>query len=442
VSSKKRRSIPYGGPTKALGRLEVRRKADGSAVTPIPNPWRTWSDPLFWERLQGTQETESENHKTFFDESHEGDVGGNFTMSKQWADSPKQRNVTIQWPWEDGDFYYGSSGRESRYTYSGPLLIPWNHSWTFPPYASSSDIELNYWGTKAIALTAPTNPVANASVALLETLKDGLPHKIGSSLWEKRTLHAKDAGDEYLNLEFGWKPLVNDLTDFASGIMRFDKLYSQLMRDNGKGVRRRMSFSPEVSNADTTMIEQTFTGGPGFVALQFCYNNGQLVPGHYGRVIRSRETTVRRWFSGSFTYHLPSNFVTPKYGGVLTKARSVLGLDLTPETVWSIAPWSWATDWFSSAGDIIHNADAMSQYGLVLKYGYIMEHSIVRDTYTFIGDIGLRSGITYYGGPPSIVLTSERKLRRRATPFGFGVNLSSLNNTQKAIIAALGLSRS
>jgi hypothetical protein len=70
-----------------------------------------------------------------------------------------------------------------------------------------------------------------------------------------------------------------------------------------------------------------------------------------------------------------------------------------------------------------------------------MEHSIVRDTYTHVGDLGLRAGNNFTGLPSPIVLTSERKLRRKATPFGFGVDLSALSGTQKAIIAALGLGR-
>jgi hypothetical protein len=443
MSYKRRRSVPYGATTKASGYLEVRRKSDGSAVTPIPNPWRTWSDPLFYERLQGTQETESENHKVFKDHKMvlEGDVGGNFTMSKQYCDSPLPENVYIQWPWEDGDFYYGGSNRESRYSYRGPISIPWNHSWTFPPFASSSDIDLTFWGTKAVALTAPTNPVAQTAVALLEAYRDGLPHLVGHTLWRDKTLAAKNAGDEYLNYQFGWIPLLSDIKDFIHGIHVFDKRYNQFVRDSGRGVRRRMSFSPEVSYDETVVADKQFIGGPSYVALQFCYNNGSIVDGHYGRVIRSRETSVRRWFSGMFTYHAPSNFVPWQYGDVMSKARQVLGLDLTPDVVWSIAPWSWAVDWFSSTGDMIHNLTAYQQYGLVLRYGYIMEHSVVRDTYLFDGDLGLRSGSKFTGGPPPVVLTSERKLRRKATPFGFGIDLSTLSNTQKAIIAALGLSR-
>jgi len=275
----------------------------------------------------------------------------------------------------------------------------------------------------------------------LEAFRDGLPHLVGHTLWRDRTFSAKNAGDEYLNFQFGWLPLVSDIKDFIHGIHHFNKLYEQFVRDGGKGVRRKMSFSPEASYDETVVSTVAHAAAPGYVALQFMWNNGQIVPGHYGQIVRSRETTKQRWFSGMFTYHPPASLPGWRYGDVLNKSRQVLGLDLTPDVVWSIAPWSCAVDWFTSAGDIVHNLTAYQKYGLVLKYGYIMEHSVVRDTYTHVGDLGLRAGTKFSGQPSPIVLTSERKLRRRATPFGFGIDLSSLDNTQKAIIAALGLSR-
>jgi len=411
-------------------------------VTASNDRWRTWSDPHFWDRLQGVQETESENHVGWNDPKKVGpsDAGGDFTTSKRWAESLNQDSVTLVYPWVDGDPLFGNSGRENQLVYHGPIQVPWSPSFTFPPFANSSESELTFWGTKAVALSSPTNPVANTAVALLEAYKDGLPHLIGHTLWQERLNLARQAGNEYLNYEFGWLPLLNDVQDFVKGVTHFDRLFSQLLRDSGKGVRRRHSFPTEVSYSESTVMQQRNVGGPGYVALQLLYNNGQVVSGHYGDVIRSRETTISRWFSGQFTYHLPQTFVPWQYGDFLTKARTILGLDLTPDVLWSLTPWSWAADWFSTAGDIIHNATAYSQYGLVLRYGYIMEHSVVRDTYTFVGDNGLPAGVVA-GSPPPIVLTSEMKLRRRATPFGFGLNLSDLNDTQKAIIGALGLSR-
>jgi len=142
----------------------------------------------------------------------------------------------------------------------------------------------------------------------------------------------------------------------------------------------------------------------------------------------------------AFTYHLPRDYQARSGVAALAdQARHVLGLDLTPEVLWNVMPWSWAVDWFSSTGDVIHNLTDWSTDGLVLKYGYIMEHSIVRDTLTFVGETGLLA--RYPQRPDTLVLVSEAKVRRPATPFGFGLNLSAFTGRQKAILAALGMSR-
>lgn len=120
-------------------------------------------------------------------------------------------------------------------------------------------------------------------------------------------------------------------------------------------------------------------------------------------------------------------------------SKKLLGISLTPDTVWNLAPWTWAVDWFSNAGDVVSNVTDWAVDGLVLRYGYIMEHSLVRDTYTFVGPTTFQSESQR---PQALIFSSERKLRRKATPFGFGLNWDGLSPRQLAIAAALGLSRS
>jgi hypothetical protein len=73
-----------------------------------------------------------------------------------------------------------------------------------------------------------------------------------------------------------------------------------------------------------------------------------------------------------------------------------------------------------------------------LKYGYMMEHTVSKRTYTFVGPTGFRGGAL----PASVSLVSETKKRVRATPYGFGLDEGKLSLRQRAIIAALGLARS
>jgi len=116
-----------------------------------------------------------------------------------------------------------------------------------------------------------------------------------------------------------------------------------------------------------------------------------------------------------------------------SEANRLLGTRISPEVVWNLAPWSWAVDWFSDTGDVIHNISVLGSDGLVLQYGYAMNQT-------------LRS-VQINGTLPNGKTTSysfEEKVlwRRPATPYGFGINLQTLTSKQIAVMAALGLSRS
>jgi hypothetical protein len=159
-----------------------------------------------------------------------------------------------------------------------------------------------------------------------------------------------------------------------------------------------------------------------------------------GVCMRTRTEFRRQWFSGAFTYYLPSGYdsrIGMERGALL--AQKVFGLELTPEVLWNIAPWSWAVDWVSNVGDVISNLSDWLTDGLVLQYGYIMEQSFVQDTYSWEGPTGFKSAAVR---PATVVLTTEVKKRRQASPFGFGTSWSSFTPRQFAIAAALGLGSS
>jgi hypothetical protein len=163
-----------------------------------------------------------------------------------------------------------------------------------------------------------------------------------------------------------------------------------------------------------------------------CYLSG---PGTVGNTILERKVTTRRWFSGAFTNYVPPS---AEFGG-LSAATKLLGLDLTPEVIWEVTPWSWAVDWFTNAGSIISNYTAFEIDGLVMRYGYIMEHVVSVNSYYHEGPTG-----TIFGDaarPPVMEFVTETKSRRRATPYGFGLDMGALSGFQQSIIAALGLSR-
>lgn len=387
-------------------------------------------------RLLGKQTTASENHPDWAPRKRgtfEGDSGGDFTMSKTWAVSSGehlvQQPIVTNW--------YNESSWQRRDRWYGPITPFVNEiGFPFPPSAQSSASGLDSLGTTAIARCSPTNQVASLATALSEFYHEGIPKMMGSSLWEKRARNARDvyktAGDEYLKGQFGWLPLISDVTDVANVIVNSQRMLTQAQRDSGKMVRRRYYFPPIRTLTETTLASNVSPTKWGGHDVGSFYNLTNL---NKGKIVRFRTTSIDRWFSGAFTYHVPN------YGDGLVDqfkmADRLLGLTPDPEVLWNIAPWSWAVDWFSNVGDVIHNVNSFARYGLVLKYGYMMEHSIVSDMYSYSGpDVFISSA-----RPQNLTLTTEVKQRRRATPFGFGLTMGGLNNTQKAIVAALGLSR-
>lgn len=377
----------------------------------------------------GTQVTVSEGHPWPPPKGSPQDVGGDFFTEKKYVlnNSGNAKVVDISF-----EYVLIPGIKGTTYRYVGPVtalnLFPVG-GLIYPPSGRSSNEELDAYGAIAIDRCKPTNSVADVSIALGELLKDGLPFLIGSSAWLARTLNFRMLGDEYLNLQFGWKPFVQDIRKFANALVQADQILAQYERDSGKVVRRKYDFPLQEEVTETTKVSDP-PWGP--TPPQHMYVTSS------GNSVRRRETRQRRWFSGAFTYHLPSGHDSrSELAKAALGAKKLLGLTLTPETLWNLAPWSWAIDWFSSTGSVVSNLTDASTDGLVMRYGYIMEHTIVKDTYTNLGSV-LRGKSPQV---PSITLVTETKVRREANPFGFGLIWEDLSPFQVSILAALGITR-
>ncbi len=152
----------------------------------------------------------------------------------------------------------------------------------------------------------------------------------------------------------------------------------------------------------------------------------------------TEKVTRRHWFSGSFTYHADVDpDVLRTWKGHIQRLQKLYGVKITPDVIWNLAPWSWAVDWFTNTGDVITNISRFSDDSLVMPYGYMMETSIREVTYDML-DV---TPTGYHIPHLTQTFTTTVKVRRQATPYGFGINLADLTARQLAIIAALGLSR-
>lgn len=289
----------------------------------------------------------------------------------------------------------------------GVTIAPW--------FSIPSDNELDMLGTQAISRTSPNNPAFDLSVLIGELRAEGLPNLPGSSVME-RTKLAKSAGSEYLNVEFGWLPLVRGIRDFAKTVDNADRILETYQRGSGNVIKRNYQW-PIQQATTVTNCNHGMTPAIGF------FTGGG----------RSSRSFRQDWFECEYRYYVPAGgSISDKSRRYGSYARKLLGVDLlSPAVLWNLAPWSWAADWYSTAGDVINNVANIGSDGLVLRNGFMMSH---------VGRVVDDYGV-YAGQSQVAIHVQERKLRRPATPYGFGVSFDGLSDKRKAIIAALGMSR-
>lgn len=301
----------------------------------------------------------------------------------------------------------------------------------WPTLMATSLGNLDAAGATAISRCAPTVPAADTLVGLAEIFREGIPKMVGSSL-KKDVRRFQSYGDEYLNYQFGWMPLVNDLRKLSKAIYESDELLAQLTRNSGKIVRRGYTFPTEESS--TAWVDAGAVTSMPVVTNQ--------LQGNATMRKSMTKSSVDTWFNGAFTYHTDLKGLTAwdRVGDYATKARHLYGIKLTPDVVWNLLPWSWLVDWETNFGDVISNVSLFSNDGLVMVYGYVMQHNkaakTIRQTSNYYS-----SGLSWFPVTTSVYLERHSKKRVRATPWGFGLTIDQLSGRQMAILAALGISR-
>jgi hypothetical protein len=244
--------------------------------------------------------------------------------------------------------------------------------------------------------------------------------------------------DDYLNYQFGIKPLVNDVKALAHSLANADKLIAQLHRDSGKVVRRRVQLDTDIQTQEINLGERAVFS---YFGNQPRFWNGNL-EALKGTLIETRTTEKNRWFSGAFTYHLPTNGEFKKVRRMAHDAERILGLNPDVSDVWNLLPWSWLGDWFYDVGPILQNVSNAQNFGQVLLYGYVMEHTINKYEYTLHhpGNVNIHPA-AMRKGPFTLTIHDEVKKRVAATPYGFGSSWEEFSPYQLSILAALGISR-
>jgi len=386
----------------------------------------------------GVQMTESESHARSRDGSYR--AGGPFYTSRV-TDVFKPGHVDsasaifpTHWDVYSGPVY-GSAPSEAEMKEIGYKNIS-------RKFGDRNESQMKTDGTNAISYSNPINPASNLGTSLAEAFREGVPTLPGIQSWKQRTNVLKGLGSEYLNYQFGWAPLKEEVSSVVGAARKHRDLLQQYHRGEGSDTHRMFEYP--LQRTVTSLPTQTlsFVSGPGWSSTD---------PKGTRQVSLVRET--KRWFEGCFTYGLPSSTDSWRQAlGFGSDADQLFGIALSPDVLWELTPWSWAVDWFSNAGEVINNVTNFGLAGLVMRYGYMMEESIER----VVAEGNLPEQTVYYNlksngtwsekqsGPlGSYVNGTESVTKRRvpASPFGFSIGWEGLSPTQLAITAALGITR-
>jgi hypothetical protein len=328
-----------------------------------------------------------------------------------------------------------------------------------------TDATLIAQGTRCIAATNPLKPPVTLATSLTELVSEGLPSMLGRQIFKtpsnKKRALVSSVGGEYLNYVFGVLPILSDISGLVKILRQGTDIVEQWQRNDGRQVRRsrtwqgdynRVRYDSDLFDSGNYYICGIFPDAATHVAAPT--NRSQNISGGQSGFLESyMQEDIQYSFAGAFEYDVsrlipdyPAPIKELIYGSSSDEdvAQVILemhlaGLDpktaTSAETVWNVLPFSWLVDWFVNIGDLVSNVTAYQTAGLKLDYGYMSVKQNRRFTATFLQN---HHGSTTSG---TVSISSVRKRRIRATPYGFGSTFSSLSAGQSAILTSLATSK-
>lgn len=296
--------------------------------------------------------------------------------------------------------------------------------WLGPSFAPLDKIELWSYGAKAIAATKPGQPDFSAPTFIGE-LREGLPRMAGMSLLRDRVDIARRSGREYLNVEFGWRPLIDDLRAIGRTIKDSSEIRASYLRGSGALQRRSWGLPEETLSGISTVSGTAWYAGNTVTC----------------NTTASWTQTKRVWFRGRFRYYIADgDDIAARFERWNQYGNRLAGLSYhdLPSTVWELAPWSWFVDWFADVGDLISNIGLLGHDGVLLDYGYLM---CEQEAATQVRMTPFGGSYPVAGKAVGFDYRIRWRQRGRASPYGFGLRDTDLSARQLAILAALGIDR-
>lgn len=280
-------------------------------------------------------------------------------------------------------------------------------------------------GAQVVANTLPQQPHADLVPALIECLREGLP-RLGDL--RPGSMSPREFASSFLTWEFGVKPLAADIQATLRAVRNSQALLAEYARRYENTYRRAYHYPLQRTTA-TGRTNLQYVIYP----HTYLYNCANTAVGWTGVA----DTECR--FAGEYLYHqYVSGEMLDQLSDWAGKADHLLGLDPSRLVhIWDSLPWTWLIDWLANVGDVLRCYSYLGRDGLVMRYGYLTLNQTIT--------------VSYYGGalkswcsdtsPFSFVIRQNRKMRVKATPFGFGLNPTAFTNKQWAILASLGITR-
>jgi hypothetical protein len=304
----------------------------------------------------------------------------------------------------------------------------------------------------------PMKAKVSGGQALLELIRGDIPRiftRLSEALILIQRMKAdgiRDAshavGSAYLNNVFGWTPIIKDIEAALNVFMDIDK--ALFVSDD---TRRTHWSELSLRSATVTgsvgvsclppLLSAIPSGTTPFITSIRSSGSARSGSGGVPAVYTATERVTLKTSARFHTGVRPS----PANNGWWDRSQDlnrVFGTSITPALIWELTPWSWLIDWFFNIGSVIENLSTIGLTNTLLNYAYSTVRreascQVHADPYSNPGV--LSSGLVSFSGMNHTVRL-DQKVRRAASPFGFGVSLDSLSGNQWAILVALGLARS
>lgn len=334
-------------------------------------------------------------------------VGGGFGLNKtEWSSGL----VDV------GEIY---GGGPNNYSFKGRMAVAID-----PLGFVNTHYPPDSWGALAYNRMKPTAPDFNMGNFVYELRE--LPRQI-----MQRFLSSGLAsiGNYWLAYQFGWKLLLQDIVKMYVLQQNLEKRLKQLLRDNGRPVRRRVTLY------DTATLDSVVTQS-NIVATFVPTLVSQYYSGPYGRTVKY-SSFDRVWASARFRYWLPEGPRDIRWTRNMKAA--IFGAFPSPSVVWNALPWTWLIDWFAGVGNILENMETGVADRLAADYFYVMREKGGRSDWDATIGFRRKTGerVVFTGSAYSQWTAKSRTI---GDPFGFNTQLP-LSGMQLSILGALGLSK-